>query len=942
MRRGDAKALREAVLVRLEAEQQHAAAVRVVALHDVGDALPGGGVGRRRQLPPVGPDAGRVDLLERARQRVGACCHVARRHDLDQELAVGAEAGGLQGFQACQLFVTELGGILRVIDHQAFRDVLGRPLAQREREVGARLELQRARAGQLDRPRDPPCRAGQRRQHGLAVAVVDDDAEARIAAPGRGGRSAAPGAVGEQCLEAGDALDRHAGRELLELAAMVEREHRELRPVARAGRRAVQVLEVGVLAQPAGRGAVREEVLQLDLARHRRRAAVARDDQRAAGVRVGAAARERLVAQPAAQEAGHERIAGAEHVEDLDRKAGAGEAVVEALRDRAVEDDAAHRAALHHQGRGAQRAQRAQRRQRVARAAGDPDLFFGADDQVAVRNDLLELPADRRRFDVALLAEAGARQTPEHRPVVDVEHDPRRLSPCVRDGGFAGGERARLRQVRARQQQGARRADEGGVEVGRVDRHVGAAVAVEDQRKGVGVADAEEDQRGQPLRIGLHVRDVDAFGGQLLAHEAAVVLVADAGQHRRLQAEAGHADRGVGRRAAEVLRERAHVLEPTADLLAVQVDRGAPHADHVERPRRGGRDRGARRADCHCGFPRRRGLRVLRRARRDLVTGADDQRLREAERTDQRAERPGRVVAELEADVGGRLQRRQAAVGDRDHRDAALAAGERGLDHRRRVVAKARDEQRVAGADAVRELGQHAAEAVEQAGRQLELVERVGEVAGDRKRAALRQHVDLRRLDQHARGRLQRVGVDVVLELAQLADRLVDELVQHAAVGPRRRAAPAPHRLDALEVRRRALDQVALEHLLHLREAVEAERAREPDHRRRLHRVRLRDRGDGAEREVVRLVERVARQPLQLRRQGRVGARDRFLQLVVGGGAGGHSGRRRGRQERTNILVRSNNRTYISSCPLLCRECLPLLRAPASCRFRWSSCCSPW
>src|SRR6187455_2138741 len=64
---------------------------------------------------------------------------------------------------------------------------------------------------------------------------------------------------------------------------------------------------------------------------------------------------------------------------------------------------------------------------------------------------------------------------------------------------------------------------------------------------------------------------------------------------------------------------------------------------------------------------------------RDLVTGADDQRLREAERTDKRAERPGRVVAELEADAGGRLQQRQAAVGDRDHRDAALAAGERGL-----------------------------------------------------------------------------------------------------------------------------------------------------------------------------------------------------------------------------------------------------------------------
>src|SRR4029079_1009166 len=93
--------------------------------------------------------------------------------------------------------------------------------------------------------------------------------------------------------------------------------------------------------------AVGEEVLQLEPARHRRRAAVARDDERAAGVGVGGAALARLAAQPAAPEAGHEGVAGAEDVEHLDRKAGADDAVLEVRSDLAGEDDAAHRPLLH-------------------------------------------------------------------------------------------------------------------------------------------------------------------------------------------------------------------------------------------------------------------------------------------------------------------------------------------------------------------------------------------------------------------------------------------------------------------------------------------------------------------------------------------------------------------------------------------------------------------
>ena len=41
-----------------------------------------------------------------------------------------------------------------------------------------------------------------------------------------------------------------------------------------------------------------------------------------------------------------------------------------------------------------------------------------------------------------------------------------------------------------------------------------------------------------------------------------------------LEAEPGGADRDVGRTAAEVFGEARHVLEPAADLLAVEIDGG--------------------------------------------------------------------------------------------------------------------------------------------------------------------------------------------------------------------------------------------------------------------------------------------------------------------------------------------------------------------------------
>ena len=83
------------------------------------------------------------------------------------------------------------------------------------------------------------------------------------------------------------------------------------------------------------------------------------------------------------------------------------------------------------------------------------------------------------------------------------------------------------------------RGDEVAVEIALLDRHVGAVLAIEDQREGVAVANAEDDERGQALRIGLDVAGIDAFRFQGLADEAAHMFVADTGDERRPQPQPG-------------------------------------------------------------------------------------------------------------------------------------------------------------------------------------------------------------------------------------------------------------------------------------------------------------------------------------------------------------------------------------------------------------------
>ena len=294
----------------------------------------------------------------------------------------------------------------------------------------------------------------------------------------------------------------------------------------------MDLLQRLVVPQVGPDDAAGEKEVELRQRRIGRGAAVARDGEGAAGVRVFERGRPVGVVQPALEQAGEEAVAGAEHVEDLDRKSGAGLAVVEAVGDRSLEGDGALRAAFADERRIRDRPHRAQRCDRVGRAAGDMELLLGADDQIKEMQCRLQLPRHGRAFHEAALALAMAGDAPEVRAIVDVERRPcpvlagklQRLQHCRLGPGMA--------EMRARRQHRARLSDEALVDVLLGEPHVGAVLAVEDQRELLVVADAEDDERGQALGVDLYAARVHPLAGKLLEDEAAHVLVADPGDDR--------------------------------------------------------------------------------------------------------------------------------------------------------------------------------------------------------------------------------------------------------------------------------------------------------------------------------------------------------------------------------------------------------------------------
>ena len=193
-----------------------------------------------------------------------------------------------------------------------------------------------------------------------------------------------------------------------------------------------------------------------------------------------------------------------------------------------------------------------------------------------MRRDLIGL-------DIALLAGAVARQAPEIRPIVDVEGDLSAVRLGVADRKVLRGGGVGFGEMSAGHHDRFRARDIGLLDVVFVERAVGAIVAIEDERESLVVANTEHHERSQPRRVGLDARHVDAFARALLADEAAHVLVSDARDEAALQAKTRRSDCDIGWAAADRLGEARHVLEPSANLRAVEVDGRAAYRDDIER-----------------------------------------------------------------------------------------------------------------------------------------------------------------------------------------------------------------------------------------------------------------------------------------------------------------------------------------------------------------------
>ena len=115
---------------------------------------------------------------------------------------------------------------------------------------------------------------------------------------------------------------------------------------------------------------------------------------------------------------------------------------------------------------------------------------------------------------IAVLARTARGQAPQHRAVIDVEHAHHAVAGGVFQSLLRCGAGAGCGQVRAGDGQRAAAGDKALVNGLGVDRHIGAVFAHEQQGKGVAVFEAQEHQRGQALRVDLHLAGVAAFALQ--------------------------------------------------------------------------------------------------------------------------------------------------------------------------------------------------------------------------------------------------------------------------------------------------------------------------------------------------------------------------------------------------------------------------------------------
>ena len=176
------------------------------------------------------------------------------------------------------------------------------------------------------------------------------------------------------------------------------------------------------------------------------------------------------------------------------------------------------------------------------------------------------------------------------------------------------------------------------------------------------------------------------------------------------------------------------------------------------------------------------------------------------------------------------------------------------LDRRRRIGREADRDERVAVARGADLLAGKGPDMVDEVRRNLKLAKGIGQIGGDREGAPQAEKMDRPGAGQDRDRALQILGDHGVVELGERERRGGAEALKQPgrAVG-----GLGPELCQALAVRRPALAQAMPEDLLQLRKTVIAQRLGEPDQCRGLDLGGLRDRGDGAEGDLVRMSQRI-------------------------------------------------------------------------------------
>ena len=139
--------------------------------------------------------------------------------------------------------------------------------------------------------------------------------------------------------------DARFARHIGQLFTVVKGEHIQLRPLLLTRGNAMQMIEARVQIRAFHR-VIAAEIVQLLFRWHRRCTAVTGYHQRATGVGVAARLFPALIVEPAAQQARHKRIAGAQHVEHLNAHAAVQARLFPAVRNLALKHHTTQRPAF--------------------------------------------------------------------------------------------------------------------------------------------------------------------------------------------------------------------------------------------------------------------------------------------------------------------------------------------------------------------------------------------------------------------------------------------------------------------------------------------------------------------------------------------------------------------------------------------------------------------